>query len=459
MRAVLASMVLIVGLAAGRAGDAGVLPPDLVAAERRLAARFASRGLAYPPRGIALVALKSEARLELWADAGDRWSFVRSYLIRASSGGLGPKLSQGDHQVPEGVYGIAALNPTSRYHLSLRIDYPSAFDRARASEDGRTRLGGDIMIHGGAVSDGCLPVGDAAIEELFVVADRVGIGNVSVIVSPLDFRRADARRAKARAAKRPPWLPELYASIARALGPFALPAEDASASRRRVREETARCKPYDEVDCVRRCGARDASSCARAGLMYEGGFGFAADAARAWSFLGQACDGGDALGCAELARLYLTDDGPRRNAARAAELAETACAGGDGHGCSYLAQLCTDRIIYPGTPYGCAPERVARLRTAAVSYLRTNCRGWDAYDCSTLTDIYYPGNPAAALRFAAGACDGGDPGGCYRLARLAEDRGDTGEAATLYARACQHGYPPACERDRAGSSRPIAVSH
>jgi len=106
---------------------------------------------------------------------------------------------------------------------------------------------------------------------------------------------------------------------------------------------------------------------------------------------------------------------------------------------------------------------VARLREAAVSYLRTNCRGWDAYDCScdcsTLADIYYPGNPGTALRFAAGACDGGDPGGCYTLARLAEDRGDAGEAATQYARACQHGYPPACERDRTGSSRPITVSH
>src|SRR5881396_885666 len=51
--------------------------------------------------------------------------------------------------------------------------------------------------------------------------------------------------------------------------------------------------------------------------------------------------------------------------------------------------------------------------------------------------IYYPGNPGTALRFAAGACDGGDPGGCYTLARLAEDRGDAGEAATQYARACQ----------------------
>jgi len=69
------------------------------------------------------------------------------------------------------------------------------------------------------------------------------------------------------------------------------------------------------------------------------------------------------------------------------------------------------------------------------------------------------GQPWYRAPIRAGACDGGDPGGCYTLARLAEDRGDAGEAATQYARACQHGYPPACERDRTGSSRPITVSH
>ena len=68
VRALPASIALIVGPGAGRAGGAAVLPADLVAAEQRLAARFASRGLAYPPRRIALVALKSEAM------SGDRSS-------------------------------------------------------------------------------------------------------------------------------------------------------------------------------------------------------------------------------------------------------------------------------------------------------------------------------------------------------------------------------------------------
>ena len=453
----LAAVALVVVMYADRAGDAEVLRPDLVRAEERLAARFASGGLSYPPRGVALVALKSEARLELWAATGDGWRFVRSYLLRRASGALGPKLREGDHQVPEGVYRIAALNARSNYHLSLRLDYPNAFDRARAAEDGRLRLGGDIMIHGGAVSDGCLPVGDGAIEELFALVERVG-GDVPVIVSPLDFRRVDPLRVPPTATVRPAWLPALYASIAQALRPFALPVDDPPPPGRLAREAQPRCRPYDETDCVRQCQNRDVASCARAGLLYEGESGVAADETRAWSFLRQACDGGDAFGCAELARLYVSDDGPRRNVAGAAELAAVACAGGNGHGCRHLARLCAEGLIYPAMRDRCSAAGVRELRAAAVKYLRADCRGWGAYDCSALADLYYPGSPRDALRFAAGACDGGDPGGCYTAARLAEDGGDLAGAATLYANACRRGHPSACERAAAATPRKIAAS-
>lgn len=89
----------------------------------------------------------------------------------AASGGPGPKLREGDLQVPEGVYRLTAFNPNSSYHLSLRVDYPNAEDRAAedravARSDRRTSLGGDIFIHGKAVSIGCLAIGDPGIEEL-----------------------------------------------------------------------------------------------------------------------------------------------------------------------------------------------------------------------------------------------------------------------------------------------------
>jgi TPR repeat protein len=451
----LAGVGLVVGLGCG-AGDAAPLPSALAAAEQRLAPRFASRGVAYPPRAVALLALKREARLELWADGGSGWTFVRSYLIRAASGSLGPKLREGDHQVPEGVYRIAALHPASAYHLSLEIDYPNAFDRARAAEDGRTRLGGSIMIHGGSASDGCLPLGDAGVEEVFALVERVGTDRVDVVVSPLDLRRYGPRLAAVGAGVRPSWVEGLYETIARALEPFGLPADDGPAAGRAAAPSTPRCRGYDVADCVRRCERGDRASCARAGLMYEGGRGVAADADRAWSLLRRACEGGDAFGCAELGRLYLADDGPRLNAARALELAEAACAGGDGHGCSDLAQLCTDGVVY-APPGACAAERVRGLREAAVARLRRGCAGWDAYDCTTLAAIYYPGDRPTSLRFAAGACDGGDAAGCWTAARVAEDAGDAAGAAASYARACERGWLAACERARGGVVHAVAL--
>jgi len=59
----------------------------------------------------------------------------------------GPKQVEGDARTPEGIYRIDWRNPKSRYHLSLRISYPSDDDRARAAAMGKS-AGGDIMIHG-----------------------------------------------------------------------------------------------------------------------------------------------------------------------------------------------------------------------------------------------------------------------------------------------------------------------
>ena len=105
------------------------------------------------------------------------------------SGTLGPKLRQGDGQVPEGIYSIVYLNPDSVAHLSLALSYPNDYDRARAAEDGRDTLGGDIMIHGGSLSSGCLAMGDEAAEELFVLAAETGWQGSVVVLSPVDFRR------------------------------------------------------------------------------------------------------------------------------------------------------------------------------------------------------------------------------------------------------------------------------
>ena len=190
-------------------------------ASKRLAERFDSVGATWTPADIALVAIKDEKALELFARPdGGEWKFIHRYPVLAASGRSGPKLRQGDKQVPEGVYNISFLNPHSRYHVSLRVNYPNAFDRRMAALDGRSNLGGDIMIHGKAVSVGCLAVGDAAAEELFLLAANVGLPNIKLIIAPTDFRR---RGLPTIEAGHPKWLPDLYTEVATAMSEFKAP--------------------------------------------------------------------------------------------------------------------------------------------------------------------------------------------------------------------------------------------
>jgi hypothetical protein len=186
-----------------------------VAARARLMPGFVRIGVAYPPRAVVLVGLKAERRVEVWVSgAGAQFQRLTNYPIRAASGVLGPKLREGDRQVPEGLYRIESLNPNSLYHLSLRVNYPNDFDRQQAAAEGRTRLGGDIMIHGSDVSIGCLALGDAAAEDLFVLAAETGLRNISVILAPVDFR---VRELPPDIKTLPAWSPELYAAIRKAL--------------------------------------------------------------------------------------------------------------------------------------------------------------------------------------------------------------------------------------------------
>ena len=133
-----------------------------------------------------ILVFKNERSVEVHAPG---WKAPCIYPMTAFSGTLGPKLREGDGQIPEGIYGIEYLNPNSSYYLSLKVTYPNASDRARAKADGRTNLGGDIMIHGKAVTIGCVPVGDDAIEDIFYLASVVGIKNVSVVIAPYDMRK------------------------------------------------------------------------------------------------------------------------------------------------------------------------------------------------------------------------------------------------------------------------------
>lgn len=139
--------------------------------------------------GLILLGLKDERRLEVWGvDRDGETVWLHDFPFTGYSGALGPKLMEGDRQIPEGLYRIEYLNPNSRFHLSMKVDYPNAFDQEKGAADGRDQLGFDIFIHGKSSTIGCIPIGDPNIEKLFLMVAEVGPENVEVILAPYDMR-------------------------------------------------------------------------------------------------------------------------------------------------------------------------------------------------------------------------------------------------------------------------------
>jgi len=158
--------------------------------KERIEPFFKKANALFPPEKLVLIAVKDEKILELYScDIKDNCKFVKKYDILAASGKSGPKLKSGDRQVPEGIYNIEFLNPNSKFHLSLRVNYPNSFDRKMAEKDNRTNLGGDIMIHGSNSSIGCIAIGNDNIEEIFILSAIVKKENIKIIITPTDFRK------------------------------------------------------------------------------------------------------------------------------------------------------------------------------------------------------------------------------------------------------------------------------
>ncbi len=180
-------------------------------ARRRWQGWFREAGVAYPPASAKLVVFKRERELQVFAGpSAYALRLVRTIPVTAASGGPGPKLREGDRQVPEGIYDIDKLNPNSLFHVSMRLAYPNAFDARMARRDGRRNLGGAIMIHGSDRSIGCVAVGDEAAEDLFVLTADSGLWHVGVVIVPRDFRRTGERQP---APGQPPWVGDLYAML------------------------------------------------------------------------------------------------------------------------------------------------------------------------------------------------------------------------------------------------------
>lgn len=197
--------------------------------EKRLKPWFAKAGVDYPPKKISMLAFKKEQRFELWGLHLNKWVFIRNYPFTATSGILGPKLREGDKQIPEGVYKISGLNPNSSYHLSMKLNYPNEFDLKHARKEGRNKPGTNIFIHGRAASVGCIALGDVAIEELFVLVSTIrqsnpnGNADVTVIVAPWDFRKRALKITAINKRVRKAWLKGLYKLISDRLKDYPLP--------------------------------------------------------------------------------------------------------------------------------------------------------------------------------------------------------------------------------------------
>jgi len=151
-----------------------------------LSADFREKNINYPPKDIFLRAFKSQNELELWArnDENSEYKLIKTYRICSISGSLGPKRGEGDRQVPEGYYFIDQFNSKSDYYLALLLSYPNYSDKAVSTH---ARLGGDIYIHGGCVTVGCLPMTDEGIKEIYTVclnAKLNGETNIPVHIYP-----------------------------------------------------------------------------------------------------------------------------------------------------------------------------------------------------------------------------------------------------------------------------------
>jgi murein L,D-transpeptidase YafK len=134
---------------------------------------------------ILIRAFKVEQKLEIWAknESDTQYKLLKIYPVCAISGSLGPKIKQGDRQIPEGFYHIDRFNPSSAFHLSLGINYPNAADLKRNA----VNPGGDIFIHGECVTIGCLPMTNKFIEEIYllaVLAKSAGQKKIPVFILP-----------------------------------------------------------------------------------------------------------------------------------------------------------------------------------------------------------------------------------------------------------------------------------
>ena len=182
----------------------------------RLVPYFERANVAYPPKDATWIFLKREKELDIYArDKMGKLVRVLSYPIIGNSGTGGPKLEEGDLQIPEGFYKITQMRALT--HLCLCLNYPNEFDKKNAITDRRTKLGGDIQIHGGSCSIGCLAMGNDCIEDLFVLAHDIGYKDIELAIAPCNLVSSKPEKGMK---KQPKWVPGLYSELEKRIASF-----------------------------------------------------------------------------------------------------------------------------------------------------------------------------------------------------------------------------------------------
>jgi len=164
----------------------------------RIKSLFEAKNLVFPSNKIYWRALKWNKVLELWAYSSDSLKYVllKSFTICETVGDLGPKREEGDFQIPEGFYFIENFNPSSKYHLSLKVSYPNVSDSILGN---KLKLGGNIYIHGGCETVGCLPMTDSVIESIYLInlyARYIGQEEIPIHIFPTKLTIANINKMK-----------------------------------------------------------------------------------------------------------------------------------------------------------------------------------------------------------------------------------------------------------------------
>jgi murein L,D-transpeptidase YafK len=135
---------------------------------------------------VLLKAYKYEQELVVYVrnKTEDKWKVYDTLSFCAFSGTLGPKVCEGDLQIPEGYYHINHFNPYSNFFLSLGVSYQNKADiKKRPSK----HKGGAIYLHGNCVTIGCIPLTDEVIKELYILcalAKNYGQTSLGVHIFP-----------------------------------------------------------------------------------------------------------------------------------------------------------------------------------------------------------------------------------------------------------------------------------